>query len=364
MFSRLRESAKGAAGGFVAGALLGGPVGAVGGAVFGGAVGRSNAKDKEAREAMAARESENEGKSIFEVGTGHVFTCEECKKQYSEDGTGITDSCPDCRPDVRSRPSRVTAAIGIPLGFVGQAATKAFSIAKAPVALACAESLPLKDPVVKAMAIMSNEMYAAPGDRITQIGKYRLVTSLNKSNTVDSDGEVRSNRMAAYCDDSGNMIVAFRGSQDKKDWLFRDAQIVAIGLPRTSVPDAMNFFKAAFDEVQRLHGGCNGIRFTGHSLGGTIAQCCIRRIIGWRNEGSKYFTRIQRTHVFNPATCSNAGGGQLDRAAWTRLVDGKMPLTVHRCFGDPVSSGVWMYVGCIDYRPIRANVHSIENFLG
>ena len=27
--------------------------------------------------------------------------------------------------------------------------------------------------------------------------------------------------------------------------------------------------------------GCNGIRFTGHSLGGTIAQCCIRRIIGW-----------------------------------------------------------------------------------
>ena len=61
---------------------------------------------------------------------------------------------------------------------------------------------------------------------------------------------------------------------------------------------------------------------------------------------------------------SNAGGGQLDRAAWTRLVDGKMPLAVHRCFGDPVSSGVWMYVDCIDYRPIRANVHSIENFLG
>jgi hypothetical protein len=100
-------------------------------------------------------------------------------------------------------------------------------------------SLPLEDPMVKACAWLSHDVYKITNKR-AGFRNYRSV----------SFGFNQHSRMAAYCDREGNVVVSYRGSADMEDWLVRNTQSATSGIPVTTRCDAIVFFKQAFQAAQ------------------------------------------------------------------------------------------------------------------
>ncbi len=87
----------------------------------------------------------------------------------------------------------------------------------------------------------------------------------NKLNIPKNSDDSNGFYAEAYEKD-GKIIIAYRGSDDRKDWLYSDAQIAAGNLP-----DQWENAKAFYKEVERRNPN-TPISVTGHSLGGALAQ--------------------------------------------------------------------------------------------
>jgi hypothetical protein len=288
---------------------------------------------------------------------GHKMECTLCYVEYRS--TSGTTKCPLCENACRGDVSAVpTFSTGFSLilnivapghAFIAQGANKLIALAKSPITSLRASTFPLTDPAARLCAKLANEAYKKPSDRRGHstdeaFNGFRVIQSLNNSIY-----------RVAYSDDQGNLIVSYRGTDFKgRHWpdFLADIKIATLGLPASETAAAFDFFKQAFAQTESDHpkSGCRSIRFTGHSLGGAIAQVVARRIIAWRQD-SRYYSKLSESHVFNPATIVGSGGGQLDRDIMARILDGRLPVTVHRVVGDAVSAGVYSCTTCIDYHP-------------
>lgn len=96
-------------------------------------------------------------------------------------------------------------------------------------------------------------------------------TSIDVSGYTDvNDFYTESNGFACIAYKNGNdIVIAFRGTDSKRDLVMSDLPIALDLIPSTSYIYAMNFYDAIKNDP--LYADCT-ISLTGHSLGGAIAQ--------------------------------------------------------------------------------------------
>jgi hypothetical protein len=242
--------------------------------------------------------------------------------------------------------------------IITHAGAKAASLIKAPVTYARALALPLTDNAAQICACLSTEVYKAPEKRDQVVRGFKLLSTTNKRED-----------MVAYfkssSDGKSELIVAYRGTSTLHDVLVKDVLIALVGAPSQIISEALGFFEESYVAATSEIGHPIGkVRVTGHSLGGATAHSVLRRIVGWRKVHDLR-GKFEESHIFNPGSGPGCGGGGFERDTVQRLVDGRIPLTVHRIVGDPVSSGVYTWTTCIDYHKKKQapHVHSMANFL-
>lgn len=106
-------------------------------------------------------------------------------------------------------------------------------------------------------------------------------SSVNINNYTDENGFYEeTNGFACKAYKKGNqIIVAFRGSDSPRDIILSDLPILLGQIPEKSLTYAENFYRAIKNNP--LYSNCE-ISFTGHSLGGAIAQVLSAKLA---NEG-------------------------------------------------------------------------------
>jgi hypothetical protein len=124
-------------------------------------------------------------------------------------------------------------------------------------------------PTVLTLSMISSDVYGGSGAAV--LGYKRLDHQVFNGRHATAS----SFYGAAYAGGAVG-VVAFRGSQEREDWLDADVSIGAGNLPIDQVGDAFAFFNRAREVLVKQ--GAKRVVVTGHSLGGGLTQVVAGRV--------------------------------------------------------------------------------------
>jgi hypothetical protein len=136
-------------------------------------------------------------------------------------------------------------------------------------------------PTALTLALVSNDVYDDTGS--AAILGYRRLAGTAQLRWSGSDG---SSFFGAAYYANGVGIVAYRGSQERKDWTDADVSIGMGDMPIDQLGDAFDFFSTAASRLKSA--GASRIVVTGHSLGGGLTQVVAARVTSFPVRGVSF----------------------------------------------------------------------------
>jgi hypothetical protein len=244
-------------------------------------------------------------------------------------------------------------------GFEKQAMGKVWSLLKAPWTSKNAVDLPIADQDALLCAYLAEQAYLKPNLRDDSVQGFKNITS---QLTLDDDWKDDVRHAVYWNEESGDMIVAIRGTANGMD-LLTDTSFLFGALREPDIQQPLEYMQAAAAKVGFEN--ISSIRFAGHSLGGAKAIMALRSVL--QGSGAPNILKFlvdasaapeyeglvsaKSSHVFNPATTVECGaGGDESVASLFNQSESAQPVTIHRMVGDPVSAGDYGQHNVVNYK--------------